>query len=229
MKKRLLSSLLFFSVFAFGQNDSLPKKQNTAKYYITPTLFIGSGLFINTTKNNWSKQNLQQTIQNKYATNTKVDDYLPYLPIVQMYGGKLMGIKSKNNYFNQTKNLFFSQLFTSLITHVIKRTANLNRPNGGKYAFPSGHTSSAFSSASTLFYEYKDSNLAYASSGFLFAGTTGALRITNNEHWVSDVLVGAGIALLVTHLVYHFEPLKKWIPFKNRKERREHRQYVPVY
>jgi len=36
----------------------------------------------------------------------------------------------------------------------------------------------------------------------------------NNKHWVSDVLVGTGIGILVTELVYHFEPLKSFNPFK---------------
>jgi hypothetical protein len=34
---------------------------------------------------------------------------------------------------------------------------------------------------------------------------------------VSDVLVGAGIGIMVTDLVYRFEPLKNWNPFKNKK------------
>jgi len=39
----------------------------------------------------------------------------------------------------------------------------------------------------------------------------------NNKHYVSDVLVGAGIGILVTQLVYHFEPLKNFNPFKKSK------------
>ena len=57
--------------------------------------------------------------------------------------------------------------------------------------------------------------LAY--SGYLFATTTGVFRVLNNKHWVGDVLVGAGIGILVTDLVYRFEPLKNWNPFKNKK------------
>ena len=39
--------------------------------------------------------------------------------------------------------------------------------------------------------------------------------MANNKHWFSDVLVGAGIGILVTELIYHFEPLKNWNPFIN--------------
>jgi membrane-associated phospholipid phosphatase len=41
--------------------------------------------------------------------------------------------------------------------------------------------------------------------------------MVNNAHWLSDVLVGAGIGILVTKLVYHFEPFKKFNPFKKSK------------
>jgi hypothetical protein len=42
-----------------------------------------------------------------------------------------------------------------------------------------------------LFQEYKDSNLWYASSGFVFQPQLS--RIANNKHYSSDVLAGAGI------------------------------------
>ena len=229
MKQVLSLLFILTSLLLLGQQDSVLQQSDKAKYYIAPTVFIGSGLFVNYTKSKYSKQNLQQNIQRNYSANTEIDNYLPYIPIAQMYAGKMMGIKSRSSYFNQTKNLFFSQLFTSLITHGLKRATNLERPNGAQYAFPSGHTSSAFSSASVLFYEYKNTNIAYASSGFLFSGTTGTLRVLKNKHWVSDVLVGAGIAILVTHLVYHFEPLKNWNPLEKRKERKKNRKFVPVY
>ena len=41
--------------------------------------------------------------------------------------------------------------------------------------------------------------------------------MSNNRHWVSDVMVGAGIGILVTELVYYFEPLKNFNPFKKTK------------
>jgi len=40
----------------------------------------------------------------------------------------------------------------------------------------------------------------------------------NNAHWFSDVVVGAGIGMLVTKIVYMFDPLIKWKPFLKKKE-----------
>jgi hypothetical protein len=34
---------------------------------------------------------------------------------------------------------------------------------------------------------------------------------------LSDVLTGAGLGILITKLVYHFEPLKNFNPFKENE------------
>ncbi len=104
----------------------------------------------------------------------------------------------------------------NLITFGLKRITDEERPNGEDYSFPSGHTSNAFVMATVLHHEFIDTSPWLAYSGYAFATTTGVLRVLNNKHWVSDVLVGAGIGILVTDLVYRFEPLKNWNPFKTK-------------
>jgi membrane-associated phospholipid phosphatase len=57
-------------------------------------------------------------------------------------------------------------------------------------AFPSGHTTAAFSAATVFAQEYKDETLipviAYAA-----ASLVGVSRITQNAHWATDVVAGA--------------------------------------
>ncbi len=65
-----------------------------------------------------------------------------------------------------------------------------------------------------MFNETKDYCLPLAYSGYLFSTATALLRITNNKHWISDVLAGAGIGILVINIVYYIEPLKNWDPLK---------------
>ncbi len=72
--------------------------------------------------------------------------------------------------------------------------------------------------AAVLFQEYEFSAPWLAWSGYGFAATTGAFCIANNEHWVSDVIVCAGIGMLFTGLVYHFEPFREFNPFLNRSK-----------
>ncbi len=47
---------------------------------------------------------------------------------------------------------------------------------------------------------------------------TGGLRLLNNRHWFSDVIVGAGLGMLVTEAVYAIYPyLKEKIIFGKKK------------
>jgi membrane-associated phospholipid phosphatase len=173
---------------------------------ILPSFLILSGLILLPPE---IKQNLQDAIP---RTDTEIDNYLQWAPIGIMYTADIFTRNHKNNLFNQTKYLTISLLATSGITQLLKVLTHVTRPNGGTHSFPSGHTSNAFTSATVLFHEYRDYNLLVASSGYLFSTATGALRVTNNAHWVPDVLVGAGIGIIVTNLVYYIEPFKNWDP-----------------
>ena len=151
---------------------------------------------------------------------TRVDDYIHYIPILAMYGADLFKVPAKNTVWNQTKYLVISEIVTSGIVHGLKRGLGIQRPNNGAAnAYPSGHTSQAFVQSQVLFNEFRNTAPVFASSGYVFAIATGTLRVLNNRHWVPDVLLGAGIGILVTNLVYHFEPLKNWNPFEKRKNR----------
>lgn len=82
------------------------------------------------------------------------------------------------------------------------KDANGNKLNG---AFPSGHTSAAFAAATVYALEYKDRPwvpiLCYTT-----ASLVGLTRITENKHWVTDVVAGAALGYLTGKLVvnnYH--------------------------
>jgi hypothetical protein len=207
-------------VFASGSyvqsqtTDSLKNKKLLIRS-IVPVTFIASGLIIN---NSEFEKQLQKDIQNNLGNDfhNTLDDYTQYVPIAEMYIADLMGVKSKNHWFDQTKYLFISNLISALITHGLKETVYKTRPDGTENnSFPSGHTSFAFTNATVLFYEFNNSSPLLAYSGYAFATTTATFRVLNNKHWVSDVLMGAGIGILVTNLVYYFEPLKSFNPFIN--------------
>jgi len=209
---------------AWTQTDSTsvqskPKHKPFLKQSIVPLTLIGSGLIINYSDGAIGKENLQEQINNAFPDfNTDIDDFLQYVPVLTMYTADLLKVESKNDVFTQTKILFISAIATNVITFSLKHATNETRPNGSdNLSFPSGHTSNAFMMATVLFHEFKEAKPVLAYSGFVFASATGALRVLNNSHWVSDVLVGAGIGIIVTDLVYRFEPLKNWNPFKNKK------------
>lgn len=79
--------------------------------------------------------------------------------------------------------------------------------NGHKInnAFPSGHTTLAFAAATVYALEYKDRPWVPVLS-YTAASLVGLSRITENKHWVTDVVSGAALGYLCGKLVvnnYH--------------------------
>lgn len=199
-------------------------KKSWLKKSIFPTTLIITGFALN--KSQFEKdftRDVRNQVGNDYEF--RIDDYIQYIPIAEMYGADILGLKAKNHWFNQTKYLAISQLTTAIFVHSIKRGMNKQRPDNTPNAFPSGHTSQAFVGATVLYHEFKDEHPLLAYSGFAFATTTGAFRIMNHRHWLSDVVAAAGISILVTNMVYHFEPLKNFNPFNKNK----HTSLLPYY
>ena len=200
--------------FQLKDSDSLGTKHALLKSSILPLSLITTGVIVN---NSPFEKDLQSDIRTKLGRDFhfKIDDYFQYVPIAEMYLADVFHIEAKNHWFDQTKYLVISNMITAAITHALKRTTLKTRPDfSTEHSFPSGHTSFSFTNASVLMHEFKDSTPVLAYSGYFFSTTTAAFRVLNNRHWLSDVLVGAGIGILVTEIVYYFEPLKNFNPFK---------------
>ena len=86
-----------------------------------------------------------------------------------------------------------------IVTHTIKRVVNKERPNGGDFSFPSGHTSAAFTGAAFIDYKY---GLKYGLPAYIFAAFVGWSRVYAKKHDYIDVLggiiVGVGCVELFT-------------------------------
>jgi len=201
---------------SYNKISDSTKAISLVKKSIIPITLIGLGILAN--NSNFEKQ-LQLDLRNKVGNNyeLRIDNYIQYVPIAEIYTADALGIKAKNHWFDQTKYLLISNLISSTLTHGLKKITQKERPNGSPNSFPSGHTTFSFTNATVLFNEFKETAPVLAYSGYAFATTTGAFRMINNKHWLSDVLLGAGIGVLVTELVYHFEPFKNFNPFKKSK------------
>jgi len=207
-----------FTKVQFKTSKKIERKKSKKSLFtkrIVPITLIASGILLSTTD---FEKSLQTDIRSSIGSDFYfgIDDYTRYAPIVQMYAADIFGVESRNHWFDQTKNLFISSLITSAATTILKQEVNKARPGDPTKlnSFPSGHTSMAFVSAAVLYEEFIDTSPLLAYSGYLFAVTTGSLRMMNNKHYLSDVLVGAGIGVLTTRLVYHYEHLISWNPFK---------------
>lgn len=216
--KYMLFGLFILSVIcsSAAEEDSTnyrtPRNTSFIKRQIVPISLITAGALLNI-------GDFKYTIQESFpTTSTNIDDYLQYVPITQMYLADALGYESKNTAFDQTKYLLISQIISGAMVGVLKYTVPIDRPDAEPHSFPSGHTTRAFVSATVLFHEFKNTSPLLAWSGYVFATATGVLRVSNDEHWLPDVMVGAGIGILAANLVYHFEPLKNWQPFKKKNE-----------
>ncbi|MAZ25497.1 MAG: hypothetical protein CL868_00270 [Cytophagaceae bacterium] len=204
-------SLLLFNTNINGQHiiaDTIQKKENWKKF-IVPTALTGTALLLNNSK-------LEKDLQEKLGGHafTNIDDYTRFLPAAQMYIADIAGVTSQNHWFDQTKNLGISLLLTDLVTTRFKRSIDKKRPSGSNNnAFPSAHSSYAFTTATVIYEEYKDSNRIFAYSGYGFAIATAGLRVAKNAHFVSDVLLGAGIGIGIVKMVYLLDHLLAWNPF----------------
>ena len=79
------------------------------------------------------------------------------------------------------------------VTYGLKYGVNRTRPNGKRYSFPSGHTSTTFQSASFIHKRY---GLKYAIPAYLGATFVGYSRVDAKAHYTSDVVAGAIIGSL---------------------------------
>jgi membrane-associated phospholipid phosphatase len=213
--KNTLFCFLFSLLIAIGNaqtKDSVSLKKIddkiSFKQFIAPVALLSSGaLLINTALN----EDLQSNANNFFGDDfhTSIDNYIPFVPVAQIYLGKTFGFTPKNNFKQQTINIVVANAIGGAVFTTMKYTIQEERPDqSDDLSFPSGHTSIAFTNAAILYYEYKDSNVWYASSGFLFATATGILRIANNRHYTSDVLAGAGIGLASGLIVSYWNPFK---------------------
>ncbi len=170
---------------------------------IAPALFTAAGLSMLDDDNDDNYE--VQAERNRYNPNFRyrVDDYLQHSPIIVVYGLNALGVTGKNDFANRTAILIKSELMVGMLTFSLKRITAVPRPDTKELtSFPSGHTAQAFAAATFMAKEYGHKNIWYSIGAYTVATGVGAMRVMNNRHWVSDVLVGAGIGILSTNLVY---------------------------
>lgn len=142
-----------------------------------------------------------------YKGDTFIDDIFPFVAPTSVYVLNWSGIEGKHNFIDRSVIFGTSSIITIGSVFAIKNITSRNRPdNSNDDSFPSMHTAIAFMGAEFLRQEFKDQSIWYGVAGYGIAACTGFLRIYNNKHWLSDVLVGAGIGILGTNAAYWLYP-----------------------
>jgi membrane-associated phospholipid phosphatase len=186
-------------------NDSIriDKDRTFKNNFLAPSILIGTGLIAATDNEIFDKWEIKE-LRDSIAPNfhTTADNYLQYAPLAAVFILKGAGVKSASDWPDLTLLIIKSEIIMTGIVFPLKSIVDETRPDGGSHSFPSGHTAQAFVAATILHKEFGKARPYISVLGYLTASTVGVLRIMNDRHWASDVLVGAGIGILSTNVAY---------------------------
>ena len=136
------------------------------------------------------------------------DDYTQYAPAALMVGMKACGYKGRSSWGRMLVSDAFSVASMAALVNGIKYTVSRVRPDqSASNSFPSGHTATAFMTATMLHMEYEGRSPWLSIGGYTLAALTGVSRVLNNRHWVTDVAAGAAIGIGSVHLGYFITDL----------------------
>lgn len=138
-----------------------------------------------------------------------LDNFTQYIPLATAWGLKAFGVEGRSNWSRFVVSNVFSAAMMAGIVNGVKYSVKEMRPDGTtRNSFPSGHTATAFMAATILHKEYGLTRSPWYSVGaYSLATVTGVMRSLNNRHWISDIMVGAGIGIISTDLGYLFADL----------------------
>lgn len=182
------------------RTDTVRQTRTAVVQWAVPALCVTYGLAARF--NQWPVRRLDKHVQSETTEHIhrryRADDYLQYLPGVAAYTLDFApGVQSRYNLRDRTLLFATAYLLTGAVTLTMKEHISVWRPDGSRdNSFPSGHTAMAFTGAHLLYKAYRDESPWIAVGGYAAAVATGALRVVNNRNWVSDVAMGAGVAIL---------------------------------
>ncbi|MBP6410523.1 MAG: phosphatase PAP2 family protein [Pseudarcicella sp.] len=194
-----------------AQQDTISTKKTLKPIIVSSALVLTGLILIN---DNFKKQQLDFRSYNFPNFQTKIDDYLQFFPHALYMSGSLINLKTKHSFKDRAGIMAMGSIIVMSATTLLKNTTNIMRPDGSKNnSFPSGHTAKVFFGAALLDLEYDECKDWYNYCNYGIAASVGILRVANNKHWVSDVLVGAGLGILSAKCAYWLYPKAKSLLF----------------
>ena len=134
--------------------------------------------------------------------------YIPALPLAMDVGLGLLGAKAEHGFLDRCLEAGIATGLVSVSALAIKGLIDSPRPDGrDNNAFPSGHCCIAFVGAELVRMEY---GWGWGAGAYAVATTVAALRVYHNRHYMSDLLMGAGMGILAAHAGrWLLEPTKR--------------------
>ena len=140
--------------------------------------------------------------------STSLDNYTRHAPVWVAYGLYATGMKGERGVvpFSLCYGLSHA-LSTGVVSH-LKRYSHTQRPDVATdfSSFPSAHTAEAFLTATLLHEQFGKGRPWLSVAGYTVATATGAMRMLNDRHWVTDVVAGASIGFLSAEAVWRLYP-----------------------
>lgn len=205
MKNLFAILLLLIPICARAQWDTVQRP--TLKPHYAP--LVGASLYsagaLITLRHEFHDYEIELYDNLDIVSNHKLhfDDYLQFAPAAAPFVLNLCGVRGEHNFGQLSLLSACSYLLGMAVIETGKIVYQTERPdNSATTSFPSGHTYAAFTGAEIMRREYgrRYPWMTYASYGV--ATLVAFMRMYNNRHWPSDILGGAGLAILSVSVSY---------------------------
>lgn len=149
--------------------------------------------------------------ENHPGFHTNVADYLMWAPSASVYVMDAFKVSTQHSFKEHLILEAGSVLVTGALGFGMRKISeNIDAYHSENTKFPSGHTANAFRGAEIVHQELKFSHPVLSYSGYVVAAGVGLLRIYDKDHFLSEVIAGAGLGILSTKLTYWiFEKIKE--------------------
>lgn len=198
-------SLYFVSFFIFI-NGAFAQVNDSSRYHLNFKNMVipAAVMVIGFSQVGHESEELQVDLQEDFPFfKSRLDDVAQYIPLSTVLLSGTLGLKTKNGFKSRFVYSAISYATMGLTVNILKKSVTETRPDkSGNNSFPSGHTAFSFTGAEVFHQELKDNYPILSYAGYPLATGVGLYRMLNNKHYLSDVLVGAGIGILSAKLAY---------------------------
>lgn len=169
---------------------------------LTGSLFVGvpliAGGFVMKQQDAKLSRSLPEPLSRQHAG---IDNVLQWTPAITLVALKAAGVPSRSSWRELAVGGALSAALTVATSEAVKRSVKQLRPDASdRRSFASGHTATAFMTATLLAREYGSLSPWITVGAYTTATATGLLRIRHHRHWPSDVMTGAGIGIVGAEL-----------------------------
>jgi len=203
MKRVLLIFMMMLPMVLHAQVDSVQLSRPHVEPLVGASLFSGGALVSMRPELHGYEISLYDKLNLADVHRVTADNYLQFLPALTPFVLNIAGVKGEHDLGELTLLSATSYLIGLAAIESGKLLYQTERPDGrGFTSFPSGHTFAAFTGAEILRREYGRRYPWIAYAGYGVAALVGFLRVYNSRHWPSDILGGAGMAILSVSATY---------------------------